>query len=102
MLNKCIRRFFFLSRAKEAKKQRGKKKITPDLRLDFPPRVTLDNVSVKSSFGASTSLLGIPWAFDTFAVPGKREFDYQSLPVGGEFDSHALGVGNLNCTLDFM
>ena len=25
-----------------------------------------------------------------------------SLPGGGEFDSHALGVGNLNCTLDFM
>ena len=45
---------------------------------------------------------GIPWAFDTFAVPGRREFDYQSLPGGGEFDPHALGVGNLNCTLDFM
>ena len=25
-----------------------------------------------------------------------------SLPGGGEFDPHALGVGNLNCTLDFM
>ena len=45
---------------------------------------------------------GTPWAFDTFAVPGRREFDYQSLPGGGEFDPHALGVGNLNCTLDFM
>ena len=45
---------------------------------------------------------GIPRAFDTFAVPGRREFDHQSLPEGGEFDSHALGVGNLNCTLDFM
>ena len=45
---------------------------------------------------------GIPRAFDTFAVPGRREFDYQSLPGGGEFDPHALGVGNLNCTLDFM
>ena len=22
--------------------------------------------------------------------------------MGGEFDPHALGVGNLNCTLDFM
>ena len=43
--------------------------------------------------------LGIPWAFHTFAVPGRREFDYQSLPGGGEFDPHALGVGNLNCTL---
>ena len=36
-----------------------------------------------------------PWAFDTFAVPGRREFDYQSLSGGGEFDSHALVVGNL-------
>ena len=43
-----------------------------------------------------------PRAFDTFAVPGRREFDYQSLPGGGEFDPHALGVGNLNCTLDFV
>ena len=45
---------------------------------------------------------GIPRAFDTFAVPERRELDYQSLPGGGEFDPHALGVGNLNCTLDFM
>ena len=29
---------------------------------------------------------GIPWAFDTFAVQGRREFDYQSLPGGGEFE----------------
>ena len=45
---------------------------------------------------------GIPRAFDTFAVPGRREFDYQSLLGGREFDPHALGVGNLNCTLDFI
>ena len=45
---------------------------------------------------------GIPRTFDTFAVPGRREFDYQSLPGGGEFDPHALGVGNLNSTLNFM
>ena len=50
---------------------------------------------------------GIPRAFDTFAAPGRREFNYQSLPGGGEFDPHALGGGrgggaNLNCTLDFM
>ena len=45
---------------------------------------------------------GIPRAFDTFAVPGRREFDYLSLPGGGEFDPNALGVGNLNCTFDFM
>ena len=51
---------------------------------------------------ASTSPPGIPRAFDTFAVPGRREFDYQSLSPGGEFDPHALGVGNLNCTLNFM
>ena len=38
---------------------------------------------------------GIPRAFDTFAVAGRREFDYQSLQGGGEFDSRALGVGNL-------
>ena len=43
-----------------------------------------------------------PRAFDTFAVLGRTEFDYQSLPVGGEFDPYALGVGNLNCTLDVM
>ena len=51
---------------------------------------------------ASTSSPGIPQAFDTFAVPGRREFDYRSLPGGGEFDPHVSGVGNLNCTLDFM
>ena len=45
---------------------------------------------------------GTPRALDTFAVPGRREFDDQSLPGGGEFDPHALGVGNLNCTLDYM
>ena len=45
---------------------------------------------------------GIHRAFDTFAVPGRREFDHQSLPGGGESDPHALGVGNLNSTLDFM
>ena len=44
----------------------------------------------------------IPQAYDTFAVPGRREFDYQSLPRGGDFDPHALGVENLNCTLYFM
>ena len=32
---------------------------------------------------------GIPQAFDTFAVPLRREFDYQSLSGGGEFDLHA-------------
>ena len=45
---------------------------------------------------------GTPRAFDTFADPGRRKFDYQSLPGGGKSDLHALGVGNLNCTLDFM
>ena len=29
---------------------------------------------------------GKPRAFDTFAVPGRREFDYQSHPGGGEFE----------------
>ena len=45
---------------------------------------------------------GIPRAFDTFFVPGRRGFDYQSLPGGGEFDPHAKGVENLNRSLDFM
>ena len=31
---------------------------------------------------------GIPWAFDTFAIPGRREFDYQSLQGDGEFELH--------------
>ena len=57
-------------------------------------------VSVKSKLQHAPP--GISRAFDTFAVPGRREFDYQSLLGGGEFDPHALGVGNLNCTLDFM
>ena len=60
------------------------------------------NVSVKSKLQHAPPPPGIPLAFDTFAVPGRREFDYQSLPGGGEFDPHALGVGDLNCTLDFM
>ena len=57
-------------------------------------------VSVKSKLQHAPPPSGIPRAFDTFAVPGRREFHYQSLPGGGEFDPHALGVGNLNCTLD--
>ena len=69
----------------------------------LPVRLMSDTagyVSVKSKLQHVPP--GIPRAFDTFAVPGRREFDYQSLPGGGEFDPHALGVGNLNCTLDFM
>ena len=58
-------------------------------------------VSVKSKLQHAPAP-GIPRPFDTFAVPGRREFDCQSLPGGGEFDPHDLGVGNLNCTLDFM
>ena len=60
------------------------------------------NVSVKSKLQHAPPPPGIPRAFDTFAVPGRREFDYQSFPGGGEFDPHALGVGNLNRILDFM
>ena len=52
------------------------------------------------SFNIPPPPSGIPRKFDTFAVPGRREFDYQSLSWGGEFDPHALGVGNVNCTLD--
>ena len=40
------------------------------------------------SFNMPPSPRGIPRAFDTFAVPGRREFDYQSLPGGGEFELH--------------
>ena len=40
------------------------------------------NVSVKSKLQhAPPPPQGIPRAFDTFAVPGRREFDYQSLQV---------------------
>ena len=58
------------------------------------------NVSVKSKLQHAPP--GQTRAFDTFAVPGRRELDYQSFPGGGEFDPHALGVGNLNRILDFM
>ena len=44
-------------------------------------------VSVKSKL-QHASPPGIPRAFDTFAAPGRREFDYQSLPRGGEFELH--------------
>ena len=40
------------------------------------------------SFNIPTPSLAIPRVFDTFAVPGRREFDYQSLPGGGEFELH--------------
>ena len=59
-------------------------------------------VSVKSKLQHAPPPPRIPRAFDTFAIPGRREFDYQSFPGYGEFDPHALGVGNLNYTLDFM
>ena len=65
---------------------------------DFPE--TSCNVSIKSKLQHAP--LGIPREFDTSGVPGRREFDYQSPLGGGEFDPHALGVGNLNSTLDFM
>ena len=43
------------------------------------------NVSVKSKLQQPHPpghTPGTPRAFDTFAVPGRREFDYQSLPGG--------------------
>ena len=46
----------------------------------------LNYVSVKSKLQHPPP--GIPRAFDTFAVPGRREFDDQSLPGGGEFELH--------------
>ena len=45
---------------------------------------------------------GIPWAFDTFAVRGGENLIIRVFQGGGEFDPHALGVANLNCTLNFM
>ena len=65
-------------------------------------RVSRHFLMYRSNRSFNMPPLGIPRAFDIFAVPGRREFDYQSLLGGGEFDPHALGVGNLNCTLDFM
>ena len=59
-------------------------------------------VSVKSKLQHAPLPPGTPRVFDTFAVSGRREFDYQSLPGSGEFDPHALGVASLNCTFDFM
>ena len=44
------------------------------------------NASVKSKLQHAPPPPGIPRAFDTFAVPGRSEFDYQSLPGGGEFE----------------
>ena len=85
--------FFSLSRqrSKEAKK----KKITPDLRLHFPPRVALDNVSLKSK------LQHPPWAYPGHLTPlpfrGKgnliiRVFQWVGNLIprnrGGEFEMH--------------
>ena len=41
-----------------------------------------------SQIEASTCPPSISWAFDTFTVPGRREFDYESPPGGGEFELH--------------
>ena len=40
------------------------------------------------NFPPSSPPSGHTRAFDTFAVLGRREFDYQSLPGGGEFELH--------------
>ena len=47
-----------------------------------------NSVSVKSKLQHAPLPPGIPRAFDTFAVPGRREFDYQNLLGGGEFELH--------------
>ena len=58
-------------------------------RLNFvSERIKLVYISVKSKLQHPPPP-GIPRAFDTFAVLERREFDYQSLPGGGEFDPHA-------------
>ena len=82
----------------------GKDTKFQPIKRQFPLGMKLGtNVSVKSKLQhAPPPSQGKPRAFDTFAVSGRREFDYQSLPGGEEFDLHALGVGNLNCTHDFM
>ena len=41
----------------------------------------IGQIEVSTSFSR-----GIPRAFDVFAIPGRREFDYQSLPGDGEFE----------------
>ena len=61
----------------------------------LPRSVTRVMYRSNRSFNIPPPLPGIPRAFDTF-FPGRREFDYQSLPAGGgEFDPQALGVGNI-------
>ena len=72
--------------------------------IPYEGRILKIYVSVKSKLqhAPPPPSQGIPRAFDAFAVPGRREFDYQSFPGGGKFGPHALGVGDLNCTLDFM
>ena len=45
------------------------------------------NVSVKSKLQHAPPPPGHTRAFDTFAVPGRREFDYQSLPNSPLFSS---------------
>ena len=43
----------------------------------------IGQIEISTSFSP-----GIPRAFDVFAVPGRREFDYQSLPGDGEFEPY--------------
>ena len=43
----------------------------------------IGQIEISTSFSP-----GISRAFDVFAVPGRREFDYQSLPGDGEFEPY--------------
>ena len=45
---------------------------------------------------------GMPRAYDSFSLPGGREFDELNLPGDGAFDHHSYGVGNLIASLNCM
>ena len=49
--------------------------------IQIPRLLCIGQIEASTSFSP-----GIPPAFDIFAVPGRREFDYQSLPGDGEFE----------------
>ena len=84
---KCLQKFYVSSKQEKEFNETGRRRLM---------------YRSNRSFNMLPAPPGIPRAFDTFAVPGRREFDYRSLPGCGEFVPNALGVGNLNCTLDFM
>ena len=57
---------------------------------------------LNQSFSIPPPPSGTLWAFDTFAILGRREFEYQSLPGSGEFKPqprfHVKSLGALHMT----